>query len=250
MKDINNMQFLEDSKKIVFDEKEHKYRLDEKELISVTTFISLFSEGFDKDGSILKRCAIKAGVSEEDLKQKWREKGDKAAIAGKLWHKTAEEFIRHGKIRKNKFAPIVEKFAKQYKFKGELFSECLLFDDEILISGTADIVQIIDNKMVQIHDFKLTEKKPSDYAFGKYMKYPIQHLPDSKLTKFSLQISLYLYILSSKYGYEIGPNNYIFWIDKKKNDAIKIPVQLRLNEVMDMIAFYTYQKSLEKNNIV
>jgi len=238
-------EFMKDAKSIKFDDASHTYKLDGKELISVTSFISLFSDGFDKDGSILTRCALKEGVSEKTLKKRWRDKGEKAAIAGKLWHKTAEDYISHKKIRKNKFTPIIQKFASEFQFKGQLFSECLLFDPELMISGTADIVQVIDNKIIQVHDFKVTEKKPSDYSFGKYMKPPISHLGDSKITKFSLQVSLYLYILSSRYGYEIGPNNNIFWINRKKNEIEKIPIELKMKEAVDMLASYSYTQSLK-----
>lgn len=237
--------FISDAKQVVFNEKDHIYTLGDKRFISVTAFITTFHDKFDIDGSILKRCALKEGISSEMLQKRWHDKRDQAASQGKMWHETAEAYIKHGKIKKNKFTPILKKFISEHKFRGQLFSECLLFDPELMISGTADLVQIIDNRIVQVHDFKVTEKKPSDYSFGKYMKPPIQHLGDSKITKYTLQISLYLYILSSIYGYEIGPNNNIFWIDMKTHNIEKIPVQPKLTEITDMISHYMYQKSLE-----
>jgi hypothetical protein len=144
---------------------------------------------------------------------------------------------------------ISKEFAR-FNFKGQLFSEVILFDDSLYISGTSDFVQIIDNKIIQVHDLKTNEKQPTDYSFGRKMKYPIEHLNDSKLMHYFLQISLYLYILSSKYNYEIGDNNFIFWANRKKNAITKIPVELKIQEIMDMIAHYTYQKSLEENSLV
>ncbi len=238
-------QFVENSKLINFDPVLHKYTLNGKELISVTTLISEFSEGFDKTGAILTKCAAKEGVSEKVLQKRWRKKGELAATRGKLWHATAEEYIKTGKIRKNKFTPILNQFISDFKLRGELFPECVLFDSDMMIGGMSDLVQIIDGKICQVQDYKCLEKRPTDFGFGKYMLDPISHLSDSKMTKFSLQISFYLYILHSVYGYEIGDNNNIFWVNWKKDKIEKIPIQLRMREITEILAYWSYKKSLE-----
>lgn len=248
--DNNIPKFISDSKLIKFEEASHKYSLDGKELVSVTTLISKFSEGFDKTGEILTRCAAKEGVSEKVLQKRWRAKGELAASRGKLWHSTAEDYIRTGKIRKNKFTPILKQFINDFKLRGQLFPECVLYDPALMIGGMADLVQIIDGKICQIQDYKCLEKRPTDYSFGKNMLYPINHMGDSKITKFTLQINFYLYILHSVYGYEIGDNNNIFWVNWKKDRIEKIPIELKFNEIVSMIAHYSYEKSLEENSKV
>lgn len=242
-------KFIEDSLLIQFDEPTHKYTLNGQECISVTTFIDKFKIPFDESGALLTKCALKEGVSESVLKKRWNDKGTKAGIIGNKIHESIEYYINTGKIRKNKYSLLVEEFSK-LKFKGKLFSEVILFDESLLISGTSDLVQIIDNKIVQVHDIKSNEKCPTDYSYGQYMKYPISHLPAGKLILYELQISLYLYLLSSKYGYEIGPNNFIFWTNRKKNIIKQIPVTLRINEITDMIAYYTYMKSLTPEELL
>lgn len=243
----NIPQFLEDQKKITFLEKEHKYILDGKEFISATQFIDFFKPGFDETGEILTRCAIKEGVSEKVLKKRWKDKGVKAGKIGSDIHANIEHYLNTGKIKKNQYSLLVNEFSK-FKFKGRLFSEVRIFDEDLLISGTSDIVQLVDDNTLQIHDIKTNEKVPTDYSFGKYMNPPISHLPAGKLILYELQISLYLYLLSSKYGYNIGPNNFIFWTDRKNNKIKQIPIVLRINEIIDLIAHYTYQKSLALNN--
>lgn len=235
------MKFLDDAKLIEFDEPTHKYTLDGKKLISATTFIDLFATKFDSTGEILTKCAIKEGVSEKVLKKRWNDKRDKAARIGTKIHSCIEYYLNTGKIKKNKYSEIVKHFS-QYKFQGKLFSEIRIWDADLGICGTADLLEVLSNKII-IRDFKSNEKKPTDYSFGKYMKYPISHLPDSKITKYELQISLYLYILSSKYGYEIGEGNCIYWINRKKNIIEEIPITLRLDEITSMIAHYIYQQT-------
>jgi hypothetical protein len=238
------MKFLDDSKKIHFDEPTHVYSVNGNRCISATQFIEKFQNKFDEDGSILKRKAEQAGISESKLQKQWDDKKNKAGDYGTLFHANIENYINTGKIKKNKYSNIIRHFSDTFKFRGDLFSEVVLFDEELLISGTCDLVQIIDNKIVQCHDFKSNEKPISDFSFGKRMLPPVQHLNDSKLNRYFLQISLYLYLLSTKYGYEIGENNFIFWLNRRKEELQKIPVQLKINEIMLMIAHYSYQKSL------
>lgn len=238
------MQFLEDRKKIRFDEEAHQYWLNDKLCISVTQFINKFHNEFDADGSILARKAKEAGISEDKLQKQWKDKAAKAGVFGTNLHKSMEYFINTGKVRKNKYTNTIKHFSENFRFQGKLFPEVMLFDEDLLISGTCDVVQIIDNKIVQCHDFKSNEKPLSDFSFGRKMLPPVQYLNDSKLNLYFLQISLYLYLLSSKYGYEIGPNNFIFWLNRKKERFEPIPVQLKINEIINMIAHYSYEKSL------
>lgn len=234
-------QFIQDGKKLSFDEENHIYSMGDKVFVGCTTFIKEFSHPFDPKGETLARCAAERGLSQVVLKKQWTDKADKASKIGRAIHSDIENFLSTGKIKKNKYTPILEKFS-QLKFKGELFPECRLYDEDLLIAGTSDIIQIIDNKICQCHDIKTNEKIPSDFSYKRKMKYPLEHLNDSKLNHYFLQISLYLYILSSRYGYEIGDKHFIFWIDRAKNDIVKIPVQLKMNEIIDMISYYSYLK--------
>lgn len=240
------MKFIEDAKRINFDEARHVYTQDKNELISVTKFISHFANEFDADGSILLRKSAELKISPEALRKQWDDKRDKASEYGTGLHKSIEYYLNTSKIRRNEYSDIIKKFKENFKFKGELFSEVMLYDLDIGICGTADLVQVIDNKIVQIHDFKTNEKPLSDYSFGKKMLKPLTHLNDSKLTKYFLQISMYLYILSSKYGYEIGENNYLFWLNRKKREFEKIPIQLKMDEVVDIISHWMYRKALNE----
>lgn len=238
------MQFLDDAKKIHFDEKAHEYSIGEQKFVSVTSFIDTFSNPFDPDGAILARKAKELKTTPEQLKQVWQAKGEAAGAYGTLVHESVEHYLNTGKIKRNEHAATIKKFSKSFKFKGQLFSEVVLFDQELGISGTSDVVQIIDDQIVQVHDFKTNEKPLTDFSFNKKMLPPISHLNDSKLNKYFLQITLYLYLLSSKYGYEIGKNNYIFWLNRKTAEFEKILVQLKMEEVFAMIAHWMYNKQL------
>jgi len=245
----NIPKFIEDQKLIKFSEKDHKYLLNGRECISVTTFIKeYFAQRFDESGAILSKCAIKEGVSEKQLKKRWENKRDRAGLFGKNLHSNLEYFIKTGKIKQNKFAAAIKYFKDNYKFDGDLYAEALLFNESLLISGTCDLISIKDN-IATVSDFKSNAKGISTYSFGKYMKYPLSTIPDAPFYHYQLQISIYLYLLCSKYGYIPSNDNCIFWLDRKKNEFKRIPVEYRQEDVINCFSHYTYIKSLSKEQL-
>lgn len=248
MRNDNSPQFLLDARNLIFNQKEHTYFFNNKELISVTNFIDIFSWPFDPDKSILNRCAAKRGISPSKLQKEWEKTGTDAASLGNQWHSSIEYYINTGKIRKNKFTDMVQTFIKEYTLNGQVFSETRVFSEELLISGTVDVLEVIDNKYLNVKDWK-TNKKIDDWSFGRKMKYPLEHLNDSKLQKYILQVQIYSYLLCSKYGYTPGNDNCIFWIDKKKREIKKYPVEIDYGNVLNMIADYTYKKSLSPEEL-
>lgn len=242
------MKFISDQKLVEFNEKDHIYKYNGQILKSITEFISSFSDGFDSDGSILKRKAQQLGMSEKKLKKQWSDKGEKTSKLGTFFHKSIEHYFNTGKIKKDKFADIVKMFSEEYKFKGQIFSECRVFSPSLGLCGTSDVVNLIDNT-INIMDFKCTEKPIDDWSFNRKFNVPIQHLNDSKLNKYTLQLSFYAYILNLEYGLNIGDNHCLFRIDPKKRQIQRIPIVLKTNEVIDMIGFKMFRDSLSPEEL-
>lgn len=242
------MKFLDDQKLVEFDELNHIYKYNNQELLSITNWISSFSDGFDKDGSILARKAIELGISQKKLKKQWSDKGIRTSKLGTFFHKSVEYYFTTGKIKKDKFKDIVTDFAQVYKFEGSVFSECRIFSPSLKLCGTSDLVNLIGDT-INIMDFKCTEKPINDFAFGRKFNYPIKHLNDSKLNKYTLQLSAYAYILNLEYGLKIGNNHCLFRVDPKKRTIERISIELKLNEITEMIAFHTYKNSLSPEEL-
>lgn len=237
------MDLLQNKSEVSFDPEKHRYITDDgKELLPVTRFLSFFTNDFDPDNSILNRCSAREGIPPEVLKKRWEEKGRKSREIGHKFHENIEHYINTGKIRKNKFTNLVREFSK-IKFQGKLYSELIVHDSNIGLSGTIDIAELIDDKILQIKDFKVVEKPITDYSFGQKMKPPLEYLWDSKLSRYSLQISIYLYLLSEKFNLQIGPDNCLFWVNLKKQNITKIPVKYMKEEVINMISYYMASKS-------
>lgn len=236
-------KFITDVKKIRFDETEHKYWFGDKQLISVTTFIKEFTEEFDKTGAILKRCAAKEGIPPEELKARWKKKADDSCVVGTKFHEDAEHFIKTGEILNGENKDLIEKFKLINHPKGKVFSETIVFDIDLGIAGMVDYIELYGNKIV-VKDFKTNSKCPDNYAYGKMMKPPLDFLPASKLSIYALQINIYLYLLSSNYGYEVGNDNCLYWIDRKKRDIKVIPISYSPENVISAISHWTYIKNL------
>ena len=82
---------------VEFEEASHIYRTlkNDKEIkyISGTSFLGNFFPQFDPTGEITKRCALKAGISVDELKKQWSNKGKESCRLGTRTHELCEDII-------------------------------------------------------------------------------------------------------------------------------------------------------------
>lgn len=220
---------------ITFDEPQHKY-FDKsgKELISVGSLIQKYCQPFDPTGSIIKKCAEKRNISVEELRAEWEKTKNDACIRGTSLHSQMEHYVITGQILDQPNKDIVEQFAK-FEFKGQLFSEQIVYSLKDGVAGTVDLIDLYNNNQTQLWDFK-TNKILNKFAFGKKMYYPLNHLDDSIFNHYQLQLNLYAYLLE-QHGYWVNNMN-IFYI-KPKTRKIEIhPMENLHQEIVNMIAHY------------
>jgi CRISPR/Cas system-associated exonuclease Cas4 (RecB family) len=199
-----------------------------KELTSVSKVIEKYAPKFDPDGSILKNCAFKKGVSTEELQAEWTKTKDDAATRGTNFHSSAEHFIETGKILDNDDKDIVEKLA-QIPFKGTLHAEQRLYSIEDGIAGTTDLIDLLPDNSLNLVDFKTNKKLEKYNIWGKRMNFPVTNLPATTFLKYELQLSIYAYMLE-QHGYWVNSLT-IFWINPKTRDIEIHKCHRRLKEV-------------------
>lgn len=223
--------------KINFEPIEHKYFTESgKRLISVTQLLNLYKKPFDEDGSILKRCAQKRGITENELKKEWDKAKTDGCNYGTSVHKSIEYFITRKKIAKDGNEDIVRQL-KKIRFKGLLLPEVIIGDEELGIAGTSDLLDKYNSGSIDIYDAK-TNKKLSNYCpFGNKMLYPVDHLYQTDINIYSLQLSLYAYILERKLGFWIN-NLTLLWVNPQNRIIEIIPVPNRQMEVENIIKHY------------
>jgi hypothetical protein len=196
-------------KDVDFEEDVHKYynRKTKEEYISCTTYISKFKNPFDPDGTILRRKADELGITPEELRGQWNNKAALSIERGNVWHKIMEDYIKTNKM------PDPDKMSK-YNFSGHFqmakytidthqncHSEVMLYNEEKRLAGTADLLIVNSDDSISIKDYK-TNAEIKANAYGKKLKYPLQHMDDHTLNHYTLQLNLYKYMLEAK-GFKV-----------------------------------------------
>jgi ATP-dependent exoDNAse (exonuclease V) beta subunit len=206
--------------KLKFNKKKHTYTYNKKDLKSVTTVINQIFPEFDarkiaKDISkgFKWRNSKKAVITQEEKdKEKmsyWLKNWKESAQFGTNVHNMIEEYINLGDTDYilQKYGPESEE-GKRFKAflswynssmpslkEPILLPEAQIFDYNLGYAGTMDLIIKDDNGTCIIIDWKTNKDilKP-----GKALQPPFQHLDDSKMTRYTLQLSFYQYLMELK----------------------------------------------------
>lgn len=193
-----------DGIEIVFDDKYHSYTsfINNQKIsyISGTTFIHKFFPKFDPGGLILKRCAVKEGVTPEELQKRWKEKGRIAAEFGTKIHETVEDVLCGNMLRnkpvndkeRNTMAVAI-KLANKIKDRSEIIGiERITFDPAIKLAGTMDLL-IRSNKTGElwILDHKTNASIDRENKWNEFAYKPIEHISNINYSHYTLQLNLY-----------------------------------------------------------
>ncbi len=235
---------------IDFNEEEHIYRsvLAEGRLtyVSVTQFVHSFSQPFDVE-TIAPLTARKRGMTVEAVKKEWEDNRIHAADFGTMIHETAEDIELGRRLRHSvdDFSTpeeeatfricqaVIPKIKKRLKIEAV---EKIVFDERLGLAGTVDLLAWSEAKKSWcIIDHKTNKKIEETNGYGDVMLPPVSHLDDCNFNVYSLQLSLYEYML--KRGGYIGATDkvarYILHMRGERFKLMELP-DMRL-EVRDMI---------------
>ncbi len=196
---------------ILFDEATHTYTVGGKVFNTVTTLVEDCFEKFNAEYWAERKAT--ADCPKEKLLAEWDEKGRIAREQGTLLH----ERIEHYYLGETPCAEALNDTAFRYflKFAEEhnltpYRSEWRIFMEECDLAGTLDFLAQNEDGSFELWDWKRSNKVVDNFGnaiaesrFGKHAIMPdIQHLPDTSYVHYALQLSIYRYILSQKYGIE------------------------------------------------
>ena len=199
--------FLDDN--VSLNKETHEYKLaGQPDLMftSVTTFVDHFFEGFDAQKvatKLINNYPKYAGRTVESLIADW----DAAADYGTSVHEELERWIKNGIDPSDIKAINGKDWLQHYKLKSDIdiISEVIVYSTELSIAGTVDILAK-DNStgLYEIIDWK-TSKKIEMVSYGQKMgTHEItKNIMDCNFYHYSLQLSLYRYILETYYGLKI-----------------------------------------------
>lgn len=173
---------------------------------SGTTFISKFFPSFDKL-KIAGRCSKRdnpkyAGREVDDILDEWEAEGERGRSEGTNIHEYAEKLFtgeplpapiseRCGRIFKHVDQAVFE-LKQCFQFVG---AEVIVFDPETLKSGTIDLLMYHpgQNEII-ILDWKQNKEITVQNKFQRGLK-PIDHLEDTDVNHYSLQLSYYEWLI-------------------------------------------------------
>jgi hypothetical protein len=191
---------------IGFDEEPHVYYDKNSDFVfpvSGTKWVEQYCNPFDPKGYMLKACAKKKGILPFEMQSEWEENKIKAQIRGTLCHKYLEDIANgthnyYNGILKD----VADKFYTEQFHSGEyniLATELVVGDMDIPIVGTLDVLAQQDDRVV-IMDYKTGKRITNEKKNKKMMLHPFNKFNDSSLSRYSLQLNLYRYLLHKHTG--------------------------------------------------
>lgn len=201
---------------LFFKEKDHKYYSDDPnekiDWISVTTLIGQFKKPFDAIAQATKSSKNSRSkwfkMNPKDILKAWNDESDRSTSLGTWYHKQREddlnalETITRDGVPLQIIQPIIIDNIKQapdQRLIPGIYPEHFMFLKSAGICGQADRVEIVKDK-VYIYDYK-SNKEIKTQGFKNWegiverMLSPLQHLDNCHLAYYSLQLSVYMYII-------------------------------------------------------
>lgn len=180
---------------------------------SVTSVIGEFKKPFDAE-KVSKRVSKNKnskwyGMTPEQIREIWKSENRRATDLGSWYHLQREHDICEIETidRDGVSIPIITcdydgeyKIAASQKLAEGIYPEILLFLESAGICGQADRVEVIGDR-VDVYDYKTNKEIKTEGFYNKYageyqkMSKPVSHLQDCNFNHYSLQLSIYMYII-------------------------------------------------------
>lgn len=196
---IDNYVYLKKDTHEYFDRDGRKYE-------SVSAFRNRFKTPFNAE-LMSRQVAKSTRESVEDIKDNWENYKNERAEAGTEIHEAIELYLKTTTIeeKNERLRPGLLSIASQYKDYYRVYNETIVYDTEHLIAGTIDtILQTTSHKnsVIDLTDWKtnikgLPQKELDKHGKpkNKYFLHCLSHLQDSKYNDYSIQLSIYCWLL-------------------------------------------------------
>lgn len=229
---------LEPNKDLVFDEETHSYFYHRRRMNSVTQLLKKYNPPFDAD-KWSDYVAKKEGKTQDEVKATWQKRSKESCRVGTLIHKYAECLILKKQVpsllseKEINLGLSIQQFIEDSPDYEVIGVELPLVCPEWGLAGTVDL--IIKHKIsgvILILDIKTGSKLNKENGYGTKLLYPLVHLDDCELIKYSLQIGLYARMLKRQYNLESIDTGKLVWVLAEGYDLIHC---LELNTEIDIV---------------
>jgi len=197
--------------KFLNNEGQHLYSSgDDRKWQSVTGIIHSLCEPFPKEEKALSSSKNRKskwyGIPVDEILQAWSNENKRSTELGHWYHERMEHQLLQEEVSSSSYQIIAPRMLLGNKIAGEqrlknnaIYAEHLLYLESALIAGQVDKIETI-NYELSISDHK-TNKKIDKESYvdwegvSKKMLYPVEHLDDCNLNHYTLQLSLYAFII-------------------------------------------------------
>lgn len=221
---------------ISFNQKYHTYTCNGHKLTSVTKLAYSLKPAFDREGVAAKK-ARETGQSVAEILAEWDTNRNAALARGTLVHEWIAGYLLDQLppasdpfLALNERLPEMDGFETlwgQLSLKAALqHAEWVVGDEELGIAGTVDALLLSnDGDRSNLWDWKTGKEFKTENRFQNLLP-PFDDLPDSDLSAYSLQLSLYRLIIERNTSLEIG-DCYIAHLDPVGGYRIHKALDLR-----------------------
>ena len=240
---------------IIFIEEGHKYFVNgDDSFISVTTYIHTHFKQFDSEIIINKMKKSKNwkqskyfGMTNYEIKKLWDDNGKNASSLGTKLHNDIEFFYNEIEIINDSIEwTYFKNFYNNNINKTPYRTEWTIYDENLKICGSIDMIFINDDGTLSIYDWKRCKEIKLKNDYNEYSVTPsIKHLHDCNYIHYTLQLNIYKKLIERNYGFTVKDLHIVcMHPDNDNNNYIeyKLPI---LNEEIDKL----FQERLCLNNI-
>jgi ATP-dependent exoDNAse (exonuclease V) beta subunit len=248
----------ERDKLITFDELTHTYTIKcvhnngnifyDSSFTSVTTWNHSHFSQFNNDKIIEKMMNSPKwiqnkyyGMSKQEIKDLWEKNRNDASKAGTHMHYDIECYYNNVDVSNNSIEfTYFKNFEKDRTCKGGFGenlkpyrTEWMIFDEELRLSGSVDMVYIDNNGMLQIYDWKRSKEIKKTNIWQSSIIDCINHLPDCNFWHYTLQLNTYKSIIERNYN-KIVTDLYLVVLHPDNDNYKRIKVPILKQEIEDL----------------
>lgn len=232
-----------------FYENGHYYTYKDKPIsIGATSLIEQYTQEFNSQ-TIAERVAIRDNKSVQEVLDEWEYKNKFACEKGSTCHEYAQSLWSTESYERLKFddSPefvkavlTIQRQAMNFKMDYEERLEHLA-DEFVIGSEEYDIASAIDHLFINkltgglvLVDYKTNSDIHKSERYAKNMKVPLQHLKDTTLNHYAIQLSIYKYIVEKYTNLKIE-EMFIVWFSENIDNYEIIEIPYLKNEVEEIL---------------
>lgn len=232
-----------------FYEDGHYYTYKDKPIsIGATGLIEQYTQDFDAQ-AVAERVAEKQGVSVQEVLDEWEYKNKFACEKGSTCHEYAQSIWNGEKWKaltfdeSEEYLNAVGRIRMQartfyYDYKDRLEH---LADEFVIGSEEYDLASAIDHLFINkltgglvLVDYKTNSDIHKNERYAKNMKVPLNHLKDTTLNHYAIQLSIYKYLVE-KYTTLEFEEMFIVWFSELNDNYEIIEVPYLKDEVIKIL---------------